>query len=125
MPEMDWVVTGRNAQWILREPSTGRENMDIAWRFRVGDVVKLRLVNDRGARHAMQHPIHVHGQRALLLAMNGVANQHLVWKDTVLVPTGFVADVLIEITNPGKWMLHCHVAEHIEAGMRMVFEVEP
>lgn len=125
MPEMDWVVTGRNAQWILREPSTGRENMDIAWRFRVGDVVKLRLVNDRGARHAMQHPIHVHGQRALLLAMNGVANQHLVWKDTVLVPTGFVADVLLEITNPGKWMLHCHVAEHIEAGMRMVFEVEP
>ncbi len=125
MPEMDWVVTARNAQWLLREPSTGRENMDITWRFKVGDVVKLRFVNDRSAQHAMQHPIHVHGQRLLLLAMNGVPNQHLVWKDTVLLPTGFVADVLLEITNPGKWMLHCHVAEHIEAGMRMVFEVEP
>jgi FtsP/CotA-like multicopper oxidase with cupredoxin domain len=125
MPEMDWVVTGRNAQWLLREPSTGRENMDVAWRFRVGDVVKLRFVNDRSALHAMHHPIHIHGQRFLLLSMNGVPNDHLVWKDTVLVPTGFVADVLLEVTNPGKWMLHCHIAEHIETGMRMVFEVDP
>jgi len=31
--------------------------------------------------------------------------------------------VLVDVTNPGKWMLHCHVAEHIETGMRMVFEV--
>jgi FtsP/CotA-like multicopper oxidase with cupredoxin domain len=48
-----------------------------------------------------------------------------VWKDTVLVPTGFVTDVLLELSNPGQWMLHCHVAEHIETGMRMVFDVEP
>lgn len=124
MPEMDWIVTGRNVRWVLRDRATGHENMDINWRFRVGDVVKLRLVNDRGAMHAMQHPMHIHGQRFLVLATNGVANQNLVWKDTVLLPTGFVTDVLLEITNPGKWMLHCHVAEHIETGMRMVFEVE-
>jgi suppressor of ftsI len=124
MPEMDWVATGRAVRWILREPSSGRENMDITWRFRVGDVVKLRLVNDRSALHAMQHPIHIHGQRFLVVSVNGVPNDHLVWKDTVLVPTGFVTEVLLELSNPGKWMLHCHVAEHIETGMRMVFEVE-
>jgi FtsP/CotA-like multicopper oxidase with cupredoxin domain len=124
MPEMDWIVTGKNVRWLLRDVRTGRENMDITWRFRLGDVVKLRLVNDRSALHAMQHPIHIHGQRFLVLSVNGVANEHLVWKDTVLLPTGFVADVLLEITNPGKWMLHCHIAEHIESGMRMVFEVE-
>ena len=56
--------------------------------------------------------------------MNGVPNEHRVWKDTVLVPTGFTTDVLLELSNPGKWMLHCHVAEHIETGMRMVFEVD-
>ncbi|MBI4476452.1 MAG: multicopper oxidase family protein, partial [Acidobacteria bacterium] len=124
MPEMDWVATGRATRWILRDRATARENMDITWRFRVGDVVKLRLVNDRRALHAMQHPIHIHGQRFLVVAVNGVPNDHLVWKDTVLVPTGFVTDVLLELSNPGKWMLHCHVAEHIETGMRMVFEVE-
>ena len=125
MPEMDWIVTGRTAQWVVREQATGRENMEINWRFRVGDVVKLRLVNDRSALHAMQHPIHIHGQRFLVLSVNGVANDNLVWKDTVLLPTGFVADVLVELSNPGKWMLHCHIAEHIETGMRMVFEVQP
>ncbi len=124
MPEMDWIVTGRNVRWVLRDSATARENMDIGWRFRVGDVVKLRLVNDRSALHAMQHPIHIHGQRFLVLSVNGVPNDNLVWKDTVLLPTGFVAEVLLEVSNPGKWMLHCHIAEHIETGMRMVFEVE-
>ena len=124
MPEMDWVATGRATRWILRERGTGRENMDVSWRFKVGEVVKLRLVNDRSALHAMQHPIHIHGQRFLVVAVNGVPNEHFVWKDTVLVPTGFTTDVLLELSNPGKWMLHCHVAEHIETGMRMVFEVD-
>jgi FtsP/CotA-like multicopper oxidase with cupredoxin domain len=123
MPEMDWVATARNARWMLHDRATGRSNMDIDWRFRVGDVVKLRLVNDRSSLHAMQHPIHIHGQRFLVVSVNGVPNEHLVWKDIVLVPTGFVTEVLLELTNPGKWMLHCHISEHIEAGMRMVFEV--
>jgi len=124
MPEMDWVATGRAVRWILRERGTGRENMDIQWRFSVGEVVKLRLVNDRNSLHAMQHPIHIHGQRFLVISVNGVPNEHLVWKDTVLVPTGFTTEVLLELSNPGKWMLHCHVAEHIETGMRMVFDVD-
>jgi FtsP/CotA-like multicopper oxidase with cupredoxin domain len=125
MPEMDWIVTGRNARWLLRDTATRRENMDIEWRFKIGDVKKFRLINDRNALHAMQHPIHIHGQRFLVVSVNGVPNENLVWKDTVLVPTGFVVDALVEMSNPGKWMLHCHIAEHVETGMRMVFEVTP
>ena len=125
MPEMDWIVTGKNARWLLRDAATGRENMDIDWRFKVGDVKMFRLVNDRNALHAMQHPIHIHGQRFLVVSVNGVPNGNLVWKDTVLVPTGFVVDVLVEMSNPGKWMLHCHIAEHVETGMRMIFDVAP
>ena len=40
-------LDGRQVRWILRDPATGRENMDIDWRFRRGDVVKVRLVNER------------------------------------------------------------------------------
>jgi FtsP/CotA-like multicopper oxidase with cupredoxin domain len=123
MPEMDWLPTGKDVRWILRDPASGKENMDVDWRFRVGDVVKLRLVNDRGALHAMHHPVHIHGQRFLVLSVNGVPNEHLVWKDTMLLPAGFSADILLELSNPGRWMLHCHIAEHIETGMRLVFEV--
>ncbi|HEX5724427.1 MAG TPA: multicopper oxidase family protein, partial [Longimicrobiaceae bacterium] len=72
MPMMDWLPTTGEVRWVLREPATGRENEAIEWRFRVGDVVKLRFHNDRAALHAMQHPMHVHGQRFLVLAVNGV-----------------------------------------------------
>ena len=88
MPMMNWASTGRQVRWILRDPATGQENMDVDWTFRGGDVVKLRLVNERRAFHAMQHPIHIHGQRFLVLAVNGVPNDNLVWKDTVLIPVG-------------------------------------
>jgi suppressor of ftsI len=124
MPMMNWATTGREVHWIIREPSTGRENTDIAWRFRVGDVVKIRVHNDRGAFHAMQHPLHIHGQRFLVLEQDGVPNTNLAWKDTVLLPTGSVTDILLEVSNPGRWMVHCHIAEHLESGMKFVFDVE-
>ena len=62
-----WPPGERGAMDPARAARPARENMDIRWRFRVGDVVKLRLVNDRSALHAMQHPIHIHGQRFLVL----------------------------------------------------------
>ena len=49
----------------------------------------------------------------------------MVWKDTVVIPVGSTVDILLELSNPGRWMLHCHVAEHLGVGMGMVFEVEP
>jgi suppressor of ftsI len=125
MPMMNWVSNGRNLQWVLQEPSTGRENMDIEWVFQQGDVIKLRLFNDPESFHPMMHPVHVHGQRLLVLQRNGVATRNLVWKDTVMIPVGAAVDLLVELSNPGDWMLHCHIAEHLEAGMMMKFTVRP
>lgn len=123
MPMMNWVSTGREVRWILRDPGTGKENMDIEWTFRRGEVIKVRITNDRNAFHAMQHPIHVHGQRFLVLSQNGVPNGNFVWKDTVLLPVGSETDILIDLANPGKWMVHCHIAEHLDSGMMMVINV--
>jgi suppressor of ftsI len=124
MPMMNWASTGRQVRWVLKDPATGRENMDIAWHFRRAEPVKLRLVNERRAFHGMQHPIHLHGQRFLVLAVNGVPNEDMAWKDTVLVPAGAVVDILLDTQNPGEWMLHCHIAEHLSAGMMMHFTVD-
>jgi FtsP/CotA-like multicopper oxidase with cupredoxin domain len=123
MPGMNWAATGDQVRWVLRDPATSRENMDIDWSFRRGDVVKIRLVNERRSFHGMQHPIHIHGQRFLVLAVNDVPNTNLVWKDTVLLPAGATADVLLDLSNPGRWMLHCHIAEHLSAHMMMAFTV--
>ena len=43
---------------------------------------------------------------------------------SVKVPTGATVDVLVEFSNPGRWMVHCHIAEHLQAGMMMVLDVE-
>ena len=124
MPMMNWAATGAQVRWILRDPETGRENMDIDWHFARGTPVKLRLVNERRAFHGMQHPIHLHGQRFLVLAVNGVPVPNLAWKDTVLVPAGSTVDILFDTSNPGHWMLHCHIAEHLSAGMMMHLTVD-
>jgi FtsP/CotA-like multicopper oxidase with cupredoxin domain len=124
MPMMNWASTGRQVRWILTDPETGRHNADVDWHFSRGQPVKIRLVNERRAFHGMQHPIHLHGQRFLVLAVNGVPTKDLAWKDTVLVPAGAVVDILLDTANPGHWMLHCHIAEHLSAGMMTHFSVE-
>ncbi|HEX2157495.1 MAG TPA: multicopper oxidase domain-containing protein [Actinomycetes bacterium] len=32
-------------------------------------------------------------------------------------------DVLFDVTNPGLWMAHCHIAEHMQSGMMFSFNV--
>jgi hypothetical protein len=27
--------------------------------------------------------------------------------------------------NPGTWMFHCHIDDHVEAGMSALYQVEP
>jgi FtsP/CotA-like multicopper oxidase with cupredoxin domain len=123
MPMMNWLSTADQVTWILRDRATGAENEDIRWQFEVGDVVKIRIHNSPDSFHPMNHPIHVHGQRFLVLSVDGNETGNLVWKDTALVPVGSTMDVLVEMSNPGDWMIHCHIAEHLHAGMMFGFNV--
>jgi FtsP/CotA-like multicopper oxidase with cupredoxin domain len=126
MVEVNRMTTPKNMRWKLVDRDTGAENAQIDWTFRVGDQVKLRLVNEVDSDHPMPHPFHVHGAgRFLILARDDVVEPNLVWKDTVLVRTGETVDILLDVTNPGRWMAHCHIAEHHESGMMLSFNVEP
>jgi FtsP/CotA-like multicopper oxidase with cupredoxin domain len=125
MVEVNRITTPANMRWKLVDRATGAENAQIDWTFRVGDQVKLRLVNEMDSDHPMPHPFHVHGAgRFLILSRNDVVEPNLVWKDTVLVRTGETVDILLDVTNPGRWMAHCHIAEHHESGMMFSFTVE-
>jgi hypothetical protein len=73
----------------------------------------------------MAHPIHFHGQRFAVVSRNGVPNDNLVWKDSALLLAGETMDILLELSNPGKWMAHCHVAELLGTGMMFAFTVDP
>jgi FtsP/CotA-like multicopper oxidase with cupredoxin domain len=124
MPEINRASDSCNMFWKLVDRDTGKENAEIDWSFRVGDEVMMRLVNDMDQDHPMHHPFHVHGAgRFLVLSHDGEPEPNLVWKDTVLVRAGETVDILLDVTNPGMWMAHCHIAEHNQSGMMFSFSV--
>jgi FtsP/CotA-like multicopper oxidase with cupredoxin domain len=126
MPEINRRSDPSNMHWCVSDLETGAENGDIFWTFRVGDWVKIRLLNELSSDHPMHHPFHIHGAgRFVILSRDGEPDPNLVWKDTVLIPSGQTTDILLEVTNPGRWMAHCHIAEHIESGMMFSFDVNP
>lgn len=124
MVGMNGMSTDQNTKWILKDTTTGKENMDIMWKFKKDDLVKIEIYNDPNSMHPMQHPIHFHGQRFVVLTTNGIANTDFQWKDTTLIPAGTKVEILLETSNIGSWMAHCHIAEHLHSGMMFHFDVE-
>jgi FtsP/CotA-like multicopper oxidase with cupredoxin domain len=118
------MTTSENMYWKLVDGETGKANHDIEWTFNVGDWVKIRIINEHHSDHPMQHPIHFHGQHFLILSRDGARSENLMWKDTVLIPTGQTVDILLDASNPGAWMTHCHIAEHLESHMMLTFYVQ-
>jgi FtsP/CotA-like multicopper oxidase with cupredoxin domain len=124
MPEINRATDASNMIWKLVDRDTGRDNWEIDWAFQVGDRVKIRLVNDMEQDHPMHHPFHIHGAgRFLVIARDGEPQPNLVWKDTVLVRANETVDIVLDVSNPGLWMAHCHIAEHNQAGMMFSFPV--
>jgi FtsP/CotA-like multicopper oxidase with cupredoxin domain len=126
MPEINRASDPSNMIWKIIDRETGAENAAISWAFKVGDQIKIRIVNEMESDHPMHHPFHFHGAgRFLILSRDGRPEANLVWKDTVLVRSGETVDLMLFVTNPGLWMAHCHIAEHTESGMMFSFEVTP
>jgi FtsP/CotA-like multicopper oxidase with cupredoxin domain len=124
MVEVNRLTTTANMHWKFVDRTAGAGSEAIDWRFTAGDRVKIRLVNEMDSDHPMHHPFHLHGAgRFLILARDGVVEPNLVWKDTVLVRTGQTVDILFDVTEPGLWMAHCHIAEHMQSGMMFSFTV--
>lgn len=122
--KMNEDSTPSTVKWILKDNATGKElNRTNILEMHTGDVKKIRFYNDPNSAHPMEHPIHIHGVRFLILSQDGKEIDNLVWKDTVLVPTGSTVDILVIADNPGLWLMHCHILEHAGAGMQTVIKI--
>jgi FtsP/CotA-like multicopper oxidase with cupredoxin domain len=108
MVDVNRITTPANMRWLLVDRATGAENAAIDWRFRVGDQVKIRLVNEMDSDHPMHHPIHIHGAS---LRDPVSKSSSATCKDTVLVRTTIT---WMSLDHQGVWMVHCHIAEHHE-----------
>jgi FtsP/CotA-like multicopper oxidase with cupredoxin domain len=124
MPDINKVSDPTNMIWQLVDRESGKTNWEIDWAFRVGDQVKIRLLNEMDQDHPMHHPFHIHGAgRFLVLSRDDKPEPNLVWKDTVLIRPGETVDILLDVFNAGRWMAHCHIAEHNQSGMMFSFPV--
>jgi len=62
------------------------------------------------------HPIHIHGHFFHVLESNKkVIKPHQA--DTVMITPKERVKVALVADNPGRWMYHCHIIEHMKTGM--------
>lgn len=75
-----------------------------------GERVRLRLI---GIGQFI-HPMHLHGLPFKIIATDGhaVPEAAQLTKDTVSVAPGERYDIEFVATEPGQWMLHCHILHH-------------
>ena len=78
-----------------------------------GTAVSVDVVNNNGWPHAM----HIHGHHFIDDRKPGI------WRDTTLFERGEKGAMQFVADNPGKWLIHCHMTEHMAAGMVTWFEV--
>ncbi|MCI0518893.1 MAG: copper oxidase [Chloroflexi bacterium] len=77
---------------------------------KVGQRVRLRLI---GIGQFI-HPMHLHGMPFKITATDGhpVPEAAQLTKDTVSVAPGERYDIEFIASEPGQWMLHCHILHH-------------
>lgn len=68
------------------------------------------------------HPIHLHGHTFTVLQSNKQTIEPF-HTDTVLLGQNEVARIAFVADNPGRWMYHCHVIEHLKTGLMGYIEV--
>ena len=105
--------------WFLNDlPAKGREGEPI-FTVKKGRTCVIGMVNETG----WEHPMHLHGFAFRVLSRNGRPNMRGEWLDTVLVGRGETVEIAFVADNPGDWMFHCHILEHVAAGMSCVLRV--
>jgi FtsP/CotA-like multicopper oxidase with cupredoxin domain len=68
------------------------------------------------------HPIHLHGLVFKVISSN---RKKIIpyFTDTYLLGKNEVARIALVADNPGIWMFHCHVIDHMETGLMAAIEV--
>jgi FtsP/CotA-like multicopper oxidase with cupredoxin domain len=82
----------------------------------IGSLQHWRVVNSTKE----VHPFHIHQVHFLTYAVDGKPVKDPVWLDTVNVPYGSSADLVMDFTDPiirGMSLFHCHLLKHEDKGM--------
>lgn len=82
---------------------------------RQGNRVRVRMVN-LGMDH---HPIHLHGNTFVVTGTEAGRQPESTWGpgNTVLLGVAQARDIEFIASNPGDWMIHCHLPHHMMNSM--------
>ena len=116
---IEWTINGEAFHHGDHEQPGGHAMPHEIRRIPLGEFSKLRFVNDS----FRIHPMHIHGQFFKVLTRNGQAVDEPFFRDTTLVHPKETVEVGIVPLDPGRWMMHCHILEHAEAGMMTLLDV--
>ncbi|MGB9007636.1 MAG: copper oxidase [Candidatus Acidiferrales bacterium] len=123
--DRDFAIILQEYAVLPNNPTPNSMNMEFNWLtmngksgpattpliVRLGDRVRLRLIN-LGMDH---HPIHMHGHQFVITGTEGGRQPQSTWgpNNTVLVGVAQARAVEFLATNPGDWMIHCHMPHHM------------
>jgi len=83
-----------------------------ALEVRKGERFRIRWINISGEEF---HTMHTHGHYQQIIARDAAPVDYRDVEDTVLVAPGQRVDVVVRAdAQPGTWLVHCHVMDHIE-----------
>ena len=88
-------------------------------RAAVGQTVAIAMVNDTRWPHAM----HLHGNHFTVIERQGRPVEGGPWRDTELMEPGERTTIAFVADAPGRWLLHCHMVEHMAGGMLTWIEI--
>jgi FtsP/CotA-like multicopper oxidase with cupredoxin domain len=112
-------LAGRGKVWALNGIAAHGHVMEPLFTFQLGRTQILSIRNQT----AFPHPMHLHGHSFRLLSLNATPVSGTPWLDTVLLAADDRVEVAFVADNPGDWLFHCHVLEHMQAGMSAVVRV--
>ena len=78
---------------------------------KVGDWVVIHYYNEG----LQTHPMHQHQFPQLVFAKDGIPLDQPYFADTINVAPGERYSVLLQLTDPGVWVWHCHILNHVES----------
>jgi uncharacterized cupredoxin-like copper-binding protein len=83
--------------------------------FNKGDWFVVHYFNEG----LQSHPMHMHGFPQIVIAKDGYPLDSPYWLDTINVAPGERVTLLVQASDPGAWVWHCHILNHVEQKDRL------
>lgn len=122
--DKDIVMAGMAEDVTINGKKFSMDRIDLT--SQLGSTEIWDITNADHGMMGMIHPFHMHGVQFEVLTRNGkpVSTSEQGLKDTILVSPGETVRIKVKFTEPGIFMVHCHILEHEENGMMMQLEVK-